>query len=240
MIDILRRQLHTAEIAASDEQIERLAHFFDLVVERNKVMNLTTITEPEEAARLHFVDSLMLLKYLPLEDGSSLADIGTGAGFPGIPLKIMRPELHVTLVDSLQKRLSFLEEVIETLSLRDAGEICTAHGRAEDFASRRGALRERFDVVTARAVAALPVLSELCLPFVKEGGLFVAYKTETADEEAQDAAHALRELGGTLQRIEQYTLPASDVRRSLIFIQKSGKTPARYPRQAGMPAKKPL
>lgn len=239
--DILSTQLHTAGITASETQIDQLSHFFEMIVERNKVMNLTTITEPEEAARLHFVDSLMLLRYLPLEeDGISLVDIGTGAGFPGIPLKILRPQLHVTLVDSLAKRLSFLEEVIEELGLRAEGSIETAHGRAEDLAGRKGALRERFDIATARAVAALPVLAEYCLPFVKTGGTFVAYKTETAEAEVTDAKRALQELGGWSRAVEHYSLPDSDTSRSLIFIDKTDKTPAKYPRQAGTPSKKPL
>lgn len=218
-----------------------MARFYEMLVERNKVMNLTTITDPEEAARLHFVDSLMLLRFLPLEeDGITLADIGTGAGFPGIPLKILRPRLHVTLVDSLAKRLSFLEEVIAVLGLREEGFIETAHGRAEDLAGKRGAMRERFDIATARAVAAMPVLSELCLPFVKTGGTFVAYKTETAEAEVADAKRALQELGGWSRAVEHYSLPHSDVSRSLVFIDKTDKTPAKYPRQAGTPAKKPL
>lgn len=239
--ELLATQLHSAGITVSDTQLDQMARFYEMLIERNKVMNLTTITDPEEAARLHFVDSLMILKYLPLEeDGLSLVDVGTGAGFPGIPLKILRPGLHVTLVDSLAKRLSFLEEVIEALGLREEGSIVTAHGRAEDLAGRKGALRERFDVATARAVAALPVLAEYCLPFVKTGGTFVAYKTETAKAEVADAKHALQELNGRVRAVEHYTLPDSDVSRSLIFFDKTDKTPAKYPRQAGTPSKKPL
>ena len=241
MKDSLRGLLETAGIPASEVQLNSMQVYYELLVERNRVMNLTTITEPEEAALLHFADSLLLLNHLPLsEEGLRLADIGTGAGFPGIPLKIMRPQLQVVLVDSQRKRLSFLEEVIDTLSLRREGSIETAHGRVEDLAAKKGPLREAFDVVTARAVAALPVLSEYCLPFVKQGGIFAAYKTGTADTEAAEATNAIKTLGGSLRKVAWDVLPGSDIARSFILIDKTGPTPSRYPRQAGTPSKKPL
>ena len=231
----LKERIAKWDLFLTDDQIEQFHMYCELLSEWNQVMNLTTSTDPEEVDLKHFTDSLALGVYFK-PGRSTLIDVGTGAGFPGLALKIAFPELEVTLADSISKRISFLDTVIRTLGLSG---IRTIHGRAEDLARDPG-LREQFDLCCARAVANLSTLSEYCLPFVKCGGTFVAYKSEDVDEELAAATKAIRKLGGSVERKVSYELPFSDVGRSLIFLKKTDPTPGQYPRKAGTPSKKPL
>ena len=227
----------------SDEKAEsRLDTYYHMVVEKNKVMNLTAITEEHEFLIKHFVDSLSVYSAVPLfkekiaSGKCTLIDVGTGAGFPGIPLKIMFPEIQVTLLDSLQKRVNFLNEVITELGLEG---ITAVHSRAEDGA-RDPKLRDSFDLVVSRAVASLPVLSEYCLPYVRQNGLLIAYKSGDIKEELGGASHALKILGGKLEDSPIFTLPDSDISRSFVVVRKTNPTPKAYPRKAGVIKKEPL
>jgi len=197
-------------------------------------MNLTAVTEFESVAKKHFADSVSILSHFEVPEGAGIIDVGSGAGFPGLPIKIMRPDVRLTLLDSLAKRVDFLEGTAEMLGL--SGVECI-HARAED-AARDDKLREGFDIALSRGVAALKILAEYCLPFVKVGGAFVAYKAETAREEALDAKNAVAILGGKLESIESFSL--CGMNRSLVVIRKVKETPGRYPRKAGTPTKKPL
>ncbi len=216
-------------------QLEQFTLYYELLIRTNAVMNLTAITEPAEVAVKHVIDSLLAYdeKIFP---GKSLADGGSGAGFPGLPLKIYCPSLRVVLLDASQKRLRFLEQVIEALRLE---ETACEHLRAEE-AGRDGRFREAFDLVTARAVARLNVLLEYCLPLVRQGGLFIALKGGRAQAELEESAAALRLLGGTLDSLVPVKLPGLEDGRALVRIRKSRATPARYPRRAGIPEKNPL
>ena len=213
------------------EQENAFQTYYERLVEKNQVMNLTAITDYEEVLVKHFEDSLMLLRYD--RDFETLIDVGTGAGVPGLPLAIMKPDAKVLLLDSLQKRIGFLGEVITGIGLENT---MTEHNRAEDGAK---AHREAFDRAVSRAVANLSTLSEYCLPFVKVGGYFIAYKSGNVEAEVKDAANAVRILGGTVERIETYSLSNGDP-RSLVFIRKIAPTPKKYPRKAGTPQKTPL
>ncbi len=224
-----------AGLEFTEKQLEQFSMYFDLLIETNKVMNLTAITEPEEVAVKHIIDSLLAFdeKIFP---GKLLADVGTGAGFPGIPLKIYCPELKVVLLDSLTKRLKFLEAVIEQLGLQD---ISCVHLRAEDAGQNKDH-REKYDLVTARAVARLSVLSEYCLPLVKVGGYFIAMKGSKFKEEISEGLTAVGILGGEIISAEEVKLPGLDDGRAIIRIRKIKKTPVKYPRKAGLPEKQPL
>ena len=224
-----------AGLEFTEKQLEQFSLYFDLLIETNKVMNLTAITEPEEVAVKHIIDSLLAYdeKIFP---GKLLADVGTGAGFPGIPLKIYCPELKVVLLDSLAKRLKFLEAVIEKLGLKD---ISCVHLRAEDAGQNKDH-REKYDLVTARAVARLSVLSEYCLPLVKVGGCFIAMKGSKFNEEIFEGNTAVGILGGEIISAEEVKLPGLDDGRAIIRIRKIKKTPVKYPRKAGLPEKQPL
>lgn len=230
------KDLSEFNITLSDIQVQQFMTYYELLVEWNEFMNLTAITEYEEVLKKHFVDSLSLVKTCDLTKDMSLIDIGTGAGFPGIPLKIAFPNLKVTLLDSLNKRVQFLNTVIERLNFID---IDTIHGRAEDFA-KPDSLREQYDICVSRAVANMTTLSEYCIPFVKKGGIFVSYKSEKIVEERQEAERAISLLGGCIENQIQFNLPNSDICRILLVIRKTGTTPKKYPRKAGLPAKEPL
>lgn len=223
-------------IKLEKRQMCQFMKYYDLLVEWNSFMNLTSITEFDEVCKKHFVDSVSLCKAIDLSQPLSLIDIGTGAGFPGIPLKIVFPNLKITLLDSLGKRVKFLNEVISQLELTDIEAI---HGRAEDFA-KPDALREKYDLCVSRAVANLSTLSEYCLPFVKKEGLFISYKSEKVTEESMHAHHAIFLLGGKFKEEVTFTLPDSDIYRNLYVISKIGVTPKKYPRKAGVPSKEPL
>lgn len=240
---IFKRDLEELHITLSDIQLEQFMRYYELLIEKNKVMNLTAITDFDEVMKKHFVDSLSLVKVCDLNVALSLIDVGTGAGFPGIPLKIAFPDLKITLLDSLQKRVGFLQEVIDELGLNG---IRAVHGRAEDYA-KPGQMREAFDLCVSRAVANLSVLSEYCLPYVKVGGKFISYKSdkvtmkiEQQKTEIEQAEHSISVLGGKLTEQEEFTLPFSDIERNLIVIEKCRPTPKQYPRKAGTANKKPL
>ena len=231
------KDLKELGIVLNEKQVNQFMKYYELLVEWNSFMNLTGITEFDEVMKKHFVDSVSLVKACDLEEKDvSLIDIGTGAGFPGLPLKIVFPNLKVTLLDSLNKRIKFLDEVILQLGLED---IDTIHGRAEDFA-KPDKLREKYDICVSRAVANLATLSEYCLPFVKVGGCFVSYKSEKISDEANDAQKAITMLGGNVKEQIEFLLPDSDIYRNLFVIEKTSATPKRFPRKAGMPAKEPL
>ena len=232
----LREKAAAFGIKLSDHQLEQFETYYEMLVEKNKVMNLTAITEKNEVIDKHFADSLALIKSGVSLTGQKILDIGTGAGFPGIPLKIAFPELEIVLLDSLNKRIKFLNEVIEALGLE---KITAIHGRAEDFAKQKE-YREQFDYVVSRAVANLTVLSEYCLPYVKTGGTFISYKSGTVQEEAEEAEKAINILGGQVKDITYFKLPDSEIDRSLVIINKKKSTPGKYPRKAGTPLKEPL
>lgn len=230
------QRLKKLNISLSQKQIEQFHQYYELLIEKNKVMNLTTITELDEVIDKHFIDSLAIVTTQQWKENKKIIDIGTGAGFPGIPLKIAFPELAVVLLDSLNKRVKFLEEVIQVLGLE---KIEAIHGRAEDFA-REKAYREQFDLCVSRAVANLATLSEYCLPYVKIGGKFISYKSAQVREELKSAQKAVQLLGGEIKGVEEFTLPDTEIRRTFILIEKKNKTQKVYPRKSGMPSKQPL
>ena len=232
--EILAARGAEAQLSFTEEQLAQFTRYYELLVETNKVMNLTAITEPEEVAVKHMVDSL--LAYEDGMQGKTLVDVGTGAGFPGVPLKIYCPSLKVTLVDSLGKRLRFLQQVIDELGLKG---IRCEHLRAED-AGRSKKHREQYDYVTARAVARLSVLSEYCLPLAKKGGQFIALKGSRFAEEIEEGEASVKILGGKIISAEPVKLPGLDDGRAIIKIAKIKATPAQYPRKAGTPEKQPL
>ena len=229
-------EMHKLGISLTEQQSEQLYEYYRLLVEWNSFMNLTGITEFSEVVQKHFVDSLSIVKVKNMNDVDNLIDVGTGAGFPGLPLKIVFPHLKVTLLDSLNKRIDFLNAVIEKTGLTG---IETIHGRAEDFA-KPGLKREIYDLCVSRAVANLVTLSEYCLPYVKIGGEFIPYKSGEVADELQDAKSAVFLLGGKVESCENFDLPGSDIHRSLVRIKKVGGCPKKYPRKAGMPSKVPL
>ena len=223
-------------VTVSDDQIQKLDTYYEMMIETNKSLNLTAITEFDEVIIKHYIDSVTIVRDIDMAGKKSVIDVGTGAGFPGMVLKIIFPELNITLFDSLQKRLNFLEEVIYALGLKD---ISTYHVRAEE-AGHISSMREQYDICVSRAVANLPVLCELCLPFVKEGGIFVAYKSDKGSSEVESSAHALSVLNSSVVKEDEFTLPDSDMVRDLVIISKDGPCPKAYPRKPGTPSKKPL
>ena len=231
-----RKDIEALGIDLTEKQIQQFISYYEKLVEWNEMMNLTAITEYDEVMKKHFIDSMTLIKAFDVNQSASVIDVGTGAGFPGLVLKIAYPNLKITLLDSLNKRIQFLNEVIGNLGL-DGVE--TIHGRAEDFA-KPDKLREKYDLCVSRAVANLSTLSEYCLPFVKEKGLFISYKSEKVQDEMVKADKAISILGGKIEKQVEFTLPYSDIYRNLFIIRKVKKTPAKYPRKAGLPSKEPL
>lgn len=223
-------------IILTQSQISQFDMFYEMLIERNKVMNLTAITDFEDVLVKHFADSISLIKVVDLYQELSIIDIGTGAGFPSIPLKIVFPNLRIVMLDSLGKRIKFLEEVIERLKLED---IEPFHGRAEEF-GRKKEYREQFDLCVSRAVSNMSTLTEFCLPFVKIGGKFIPYKAGKVFDELENARNAIFVLGGKFERVETFCLPNSDMDRSLVIINKVKSTPEKYPRGGGKPIKEPI
>lgn len=232
----LVRKLSQFHISLNPCQIRQFQTYYELLAETNKVMNLTAITELGEVIDKHFVDSLSIVKVKDMSEPMRVLDLGTGAGFPGIPLKIVFPQLTIVLLDSLKKRILFLDTVIEALGLTG---IQTIHGRGEDFA-KKSDYREQFDLCVSRAVANLSTLSEYCLPFVKPGGQFISYKSEKAPEELTKARGAISLLGGQVTDTMEFLLPDTEITRNFILIEKIKPTLGKYPRKAGLPLKSPL
>lgn len=230
------KDLESLNLHLTGIQIDQFLKYYELLIKTNRMVNLTAITDYDDVLKKHFVDSVSLVRAMDLSKGLHVIDIGTGAGFPGLALKLAFPELRVTLLDSLNKRIQFLNEVISELGL-DGVE--TVHGRAEDFA-RPGKLRESFDLCVSRAVANLSTLAEYCLPYVKVGGFFVSYKSEKISKELAAAENAVALLGGSIERQVEFMLPNSDISRNFVLIRKNTETPGKYPRKAGLPGKEPL
>lgn len=231
-----KKDLNALGLALSSEQISRFIIYYEMLVEWNTYMNLTAITAYEDVMKKHFIDSISLIKAYDVTKPMTVIDIGTGAGFPGLALKIAFPNLKMTLLDSLNKRIKFLDAVIEKLELNDIEAI---HGRAEDFA-RPNMLREKFDLCVSRAVANLSTLSEYCIPYVKKGGYFISYKSERITEELESGEKAIFLLGGKLEKQIDFTLPDSDIYRNFVVIKKVDKTSSKFPRKAGLASKEPL
>lgn len=236
MSKIFNEKLKELGIELNENMKNQFDRYYELLVEWNKVMNLTGITEYEEVNEKHFVDSLSIVKVIDINKVESIIDIGTGAGFPGIPLKIAFPHLKVTLLDSLNKRIKFLNAVIDELNL---DHIETIHGRAEDYA-KKTEYRENYDLCVSRAVANLSTLSEYCVPYVKVGGLFISYKSGDIDEEIVKSKPAIKILGAEIENVIKFKLPGTDIHRSFVEIKKLSTTKKKYPRKAGLPAKEPL
>jgi len=236
MNKLLLDKVNELSIKLNEKQVEQFIGFYEMLVEWNKVMNLTGITEYEEVVEKHFVDSLSIVKAVDIANVDSVIDIGTGAGFPGIPLKIAFPHLKITLLDSLNKRIKFLNAVIEELGLED---ISTIHGRAEDFAKQED-YREKYDLCVSRAVANLSTLSEYCLPYVNVDGMFVPYKSGDIEDELNNSKKAVQILGGKIEKTIKFELPGTDIGRSFVKIKKVKNTAKKYPRKAGLPSKEPL
>ena len=234
--DLLTDSLKEFHITLTNEQFHQFQNYYELMIEWNSFMNLTAITEMDEVIMKHFVDSVSLIQAVPdlAKKGYSLIDIGTGAGFPGLPLRVLEPSIRLTLLDSLNKRIQFLETVCRELDLPD---VACVHARAEEFAAEH---RETFDLAVSRAVAALPVLCELCLPLVKPGGKFLAMKSVESDAELAAAQHAIAILGGAVEAVRDYAIPGTDVRHRLIVVEKVKKTPEKYPRMFAKIKKNPL
>ena len=236
MEDKFNNQLKKLDIYLSEKQKWQFKKYYELLTEWNKVMNLTGIIDYDEVNEKHFVDSLAIVKSIELKKVNEMIDIGTGAGFPGIPLKIVFPQMHVVLLDSLNKRVKFLNMVIEEIGLQN---IDTLHGRAEDYA-RQEKYRERFDLCVSRAVANLSTLCEYCIPYLRIGGIFISYKSGNIEEELRNSSRAIKVLGGEVEKNIIFQLPETDISRSFIKIKKRESTKKEYPRKAGIPAKEPM
>lgn len=235
-LDSFYKDLEKLPVSLNEKQVCQFMKYYELMIEWNRVINLTAITDFDEVCKKHFIDSLSIVKAYDVSSVETLIDIGTGAGFPGIPLKIAFPDLKVTLLDSLNKRVNFLNAVIDELELKN---IDALHGRAEDYAGK-GKLREQYDVCVSRAVANLSTLCEYCIPYVKVSGHFISYKSEKIADEIVTAKKAISILGGKLKNQVEFMIPNSDIYRNLVVIYKNKKTPASYPRKAGVPSKNPI
>ena len=228
--------LEKLNIKLDEAAINKFVKYYNMLIETNRVMNLTAITDPVDVINKHFIDSLSIVKCISLDDNKSIIDIGTGAGFPGIPLKIAFPDLNITLLDSLNKRINFLNNVIEELDLTD---IKAVHGRSEEFGRNKN-YREKYDIAVSRAVANLSTLSEYCLPFVKVGGLFIPYKSGNSNEEIKEAENAIKILGGKHKENVDFCLENTDISRTLVVIEKVKNTSSKFPRKSGTPSREPI
>lgn len=234
--ELLAKGLKELNLELSDKQQNQFMDYFYMLIETNKAMNLTSIVDEDEVMVKHFIDSLLIVKFVDLNKFGSMIDVGTGAGFPGIPIKIMFPHIKVTLLDSLNKRLKFLNEVIEKLGLEN---ISTIHGRAEDLGHKKE-YRQNYDLCVSRAVANLSTLSEYCIPFIKINGIFASYKALGNAEETDEAKKAISILGAKIDREDAFELPCSDMKRKIVCIKKEKETPKKFPRKAGTPSKEPI
>ncbi|MCR5509111.1 MAG: 16S rRNA (guanine(527)-N(7))-methyltransferase RsmG [Lachnospiraceae bacterium] len=233
---LLRSSLDILGIAYTEEQLLQFERYYDLLIEWNNKINLTAITDYDDVIIKHFIDSVLICRDIKFSSGNKMIDVGTGAGFPGIPLKILNPQLSVTLLDSLNKRIGFLNEVVNELGLKD---IICIHGRAEDV-SREKSFRGQFDLSVSRAVANLSTLSEYCIPFLRQGGRFISYKSDKSDDEIESCTNALRCFNSGIVEIKNIPLPGSDIVRKFIIIESKGPVNNKYPRKAGIPQKDPL
>ncbi len=236
MDNFLQNKLKILSAEVDKKKLDQLDQFYDILVEWNNVMNLTAITDYKDVIEKHFLDSLSIERVLKLNGIKTVMDVGTGAGFPGIPLKIIYPELQITLLDSLNKRVKFLNEVITQLQLENINAI---HGRAEDMGKDEN-FRAKYDICVSRAVANLATLSEYCMPFVRVGGVFVSYKSGDVDEEVLKSKKAISLFGGKIEDIVKFQLPETDINRAFVKIKKMKETPKKYPRKSGIPSKEPL
>jgi len=236
LIEIMEKGFKELNIPYSEEIEKKLLLYKDLLKEWNKKINITSIEDDEEIYLKHFIDSLLLLKDRNFNESKKIIDIGTGGGFPGLPLKIVNNNYEVTLLDSLRKRIDFLEEVVKSLNLENVELL---HGRAEDY-GQKNEYREKFDICVSRAVAPLNILSEYCIPFVKVEGFFAAYKSSDISREIAISDNAIKKLGAKIKEIKEINLPGSDILRKIVIIEKTEPTPVKYPRKAGKPSKDPL
>lgn len=234
--DLMREAAKDVEIDLTEEQYNQFIKYMRLVQEWNEKINLTAITEDEEVIKKHFIDCMKAFKSSAIKNAKTVIDVGTGAGFPGMPIAILNPNCKVTLLDSLNKRINFLNTVVRELNLKN---VTTIHSRAEDGA-RKAELREQFDVATSRAVANMAVLSEFCMPYVKKGGYFVALKGPAIDEEINDSGNAIKILGGKLRGIIEVEIEGTDLKHNIVEVEKVNNCPKTYPRKAGTVTKKPL
>ncbi|OFI05393.1 ribosomal RNA small subunit methyltransferase G [Clostridium acetireducens DSM 10703] len=234
--DIMNRACQNEGINFDEKKYNKFISYKNLIKEWNEKVNLTAITEDEDIIKKHFIDCIKVFEFLPLKKAQSVIDIGTGAGFPGIPIKIIEPNINIDLLDSLNKRIKFLEEVIKELQLEKTSAF---HGRSEDYGKDKNH-REKYDFAVSRAVANMTVLSEWCIPFVKKGGYFIAMKGPSIEKELKDAKNAIKILGGKVEDIINVDIESTDLKHNLIIVKKVKETPKQYPRKAGVAVKRPL